>query len=94
MKVGLKAIGDLRDYLGRGIQEIELPEGAHIVDLLKAIDQRWGAVMPSYLWDPQSCQFKGPVLLVIDQKAVQDVDLRLKEGEEIIVMKAIAGGMA
>jgi hypothetical protein len=49
MKVGLKAIGDLRDYLGRGVQEIDLDEGAHVTDLLYAIELRWGAGLPAYL---------------------------------------------
>jgi hypothetical protein len=92
MKVGLKAIGDLRDYLGRGIQEIDLDEGAHVTDLLHAIELRWGAGLPAYLWDSQIHKFRGPVVLVIDKRTVQEVDTPLKEGMEIIVMKAIAGG--
>lgn len=92
MKVGLKAIGDLRDYLGRGVQEIDIGEGTQVKDLLNAIELRWGAGLPAYLWDSRTHNFRGPVLLVIDKKAVQDVDTSLKDGMEIIVMKAIAGG--
>jgi hypothetical protein len=92
MKVGLKAIGDLRDYLGRGVQEIDLDEGARVTDLLHAIELRWGAGLPPYLWDSRMHKFRGPVVLVIDKRTVQDVDTPLNEGIEIIVMKAIAGG--
>jgi hypothetical protein len=48
--------------------------------------------MPAYLWDSQTHQFRGSVALVIEKRTVQDVTTPLKEGQEIIVMKAIAGG--
>jgi molybdopterin converting factor small subunit len=92
MKVGLKAIGDLRDYLGRGVQEIDLDEGARVTELLQAIELRWGARLPAYLWDPRVHKFRGPVVLVIEKRTVQDFNTPLKDGIEIIVMKAIAGG--
>ena len=93
MKVIVRAIGDLRDYLGRGSQEIELSEDACVRDLLLAIEIRHGAGLPGYLWDFQKHQFRGPVVLVVDKKAVQDFNTPLKDGLEITVMKAIAGGM-
>ena len=92
MQVSLKAIGDLRDYFGRTPTEIELPDGALAQSILAEIDTRWGANLPAYLWNRETCQFKGPVLLVIDKKAVKDLLTPLMDQTEILIMKAIAGG--
>ena len=93
MKVIVRAIGDLREYLGREPQEIELAANSSAQDLLLAIELRHGAGLPGYLWDFQKHQFRGPVVLVVDKKAIQDFETELEEGSEITVMKAVAGGM-
>ncbi len=92
MRVSLKAIGDLRDYFGRDPEIIELPEGAVAQDLLNAIHARWGASLPAYLWNQQTHQFKGPVLLVVDKKAIRDLTFPLADGIEINLFRAVAGG--
>ncbi len=94
MKVINRAVGDLREYLGKGPQEIEIaPEGSSAQDLLTAIEIRYGAGLPGYLWDFQKHQFRGPVVLVMNKKAIQDFKTLLEEGVEITIMKAVAGGM-
>lgn len=90
--VTVRAIGDLRDYFGRDPVVVELPDAAVARDLLDAIDARWGAGLPAYLWDRENRRFKGPVLLVIDKKAVQDENAPLAAHTEIRLMRAIAGG--
>ena len=92
MKILLKPIGDLRDYFGREQQEIELPDNATARDLLVAIGERWGGNLPAYLWDSQTCAFRGPVFLVVDSKVLQDLNAPLRDGIEVVVLKALAGG--
>jgi hypothetical protein len=92
MVISLQAIGDLREYFGRAPTPLTLPEGALVQDLLDAVDAGWGERLPGYLWDRELRRFKGPVLLVIDKKAVQDLCAPLWDGLEIRVMRAIAGG--
>jgi molybdopterin converting factor small subunit len=93
MKVIFRAIGDLRDYLGRSPQEFNLSEDSCVQDLLEEIELRHGPVLPTYLWDFEKHHFRGPVFLVVDNKAIQDFNTPLKDGLEITVVKAIAGGM-
>lgn len=92
MRVFLKAIGDLRDYFGRDTEIIELPDGAVAQDLLNAIQERWGASLPAYLWNQDTRQFKGPVLMVFDKKAIRDLAFPMVDGMEINLFRAVAGG--
>ncbi len=92
MKVYLKSIGDLRDYLGRDPHEIELPEGARFGQLLRLIGERWGKSLPPFMWDAGKQQFRGAVYFVVDKQVVQDMDMPLKDGQEIALMRALSGG--
>ncbi len=92
MKVIIKGIGDLRDYFGKAPREVALPEHAYLRDLLLYIEQEWGTNLPAYLWDFEKHQFRGPVFLVLNNKVMQNLDAPLRDGMEIHIMRAIAGG--
>ena len=92
MKVYVKSIGDLRDYLGRDPQEIELPAGARFGELLAFIGEHWGKVLPPFIWDAEKQQFRGAVFFVIDKQVVQDMATPLQDGQEIMLMRALSGG--
>ncbi len=92
MKIRLKTIGDLREYFGREPQLIELPEAAVMADLCEVIGDRWGAVLPRYLWDGENRRFKGSVAILIEKKVIHDLKTPLQDGMEIQLLKAIAGG--
>jgi sulfur carrier protein ThiS len=92
MKITLKTIGDLRDYLGREAQQVELPENSIVKDLLCWIEDRHGAKLPAYLWDTQEHKFRGPVVVIINKKVILDLDTPLADGLEVTVMKALVGG--
>ncbi|MGB9586502.1 MAG: MoaD/ThiS family protein [Anaerolineales bacterium] len=92
MKILLKPIGDLHDYFGREPLEIQLPDNAEAKDLLIAIGERWGSNLPMYLWDSQKCTFRGPVFLVVDSKVLKDPHTPLRDGQEVVLLKALAGG--
>lgn len=92
MKILLRPIGDLRDYFGREPQEIELPDLAAVRDLLEVIAERWGSALPAYLWDAQRRAFRGAVYFVVDNKVLKDLDAPLRDGLEVTLLKALAGG--
>jgi molybdopterin converting factor small subunit len=92
MNVKVKGIGDLRDYFGKEPQDFELPEGAILKDLLQNIEDRLGTNLPAYLWDFQRHLFRGPVVIAINNKAVQKLDTPLKNGMVVCILRALAGG--
>ena len=92
MKITLKTVGDLRDYLGREPQQVDLPENSIVMDLLRWIEERHSSKMPAYLWDAQEHKFRGPVVVIINKKIVFDFNTPLVDGLEVSVMKALVGG--
>jgi molybdopterin converting factor small subunit len=92
MNITVKGIGDLAVYFGKEPREVELPDHACVRDLLQRIEQYWGTIFPPYFWDYEKHQFRGPVILVINKKAVQDLNTPLQNGVEVRIIRAVAGG--
>lgn len=92
MVIQLKAIGDLRDYIGQEPQAVELKENATLADLLAEIDVRWGKALPQYLWDSSQKKFRGAVFFLINEEVVKDLQTPLQDGLRIDLLKAIVGG--
>jgi molybdopterin converting factor small subunit len=92
MKIRLKTIGDLREYFGREPQEIELPDNAVMRDIFPVIEERWGPVLPAYLWDRKKKRFKGAVAVLVEKRVIHDFKTPLKDGMEVQLLKAMAGG--
>ena len=92
MRIRLKTVGDLREYFGKAPQEIALADGASFADLQALIGSRWGAGLPRYMWDIEKQKFRGAVFFVLDKHVVQDLDTRLENGGEVMLVRAISGG--
>ena len=92
MKITFVSVADLREYFGRAPVELQLPAGATLRDVLAEVDQRWGAQLPGYLWDREQQSFRGPIFLLLNKKVVRDFGAALCDGQEVVVMHALAGG--
>lgn len=92
MIVYLKPIGDLQDYFGRDELQVEMSDKCRVKDLLDAIQDRWGATLPDYMWDSKLHRFRGPIYLITDSRILDKVNTILHDQQEIKIMKALAGG--
>ena len=92
MKIKLQGMGYLREFLGREPQSVELHENSTLKDLLEWIGTHHAERFPPYLWDATQHQFRGPIMLVVDGKMTVDTSTPLREGLEVNVMYAVAGG--
>ena len=92
MRIQLKTRGDLGEYFGKAPHEIELADGASFGDLQAIIGSRWGAKLPRYMWDTEKQRFRGAVFFVLDKHVVQDMDMPLEDGGEVMLVRAISGG--
>lgn len=91
MIITVRAFGPLKHYLGEDRQQVELPRGATLQDLMHVIDTNWGRVLPSQLWDTEKKRFHG-VIILVDSTPVQELDTPLKENQEVHLVKVMVGG--
>lgn len=91
MRINIRAFGPLKHYLGEDRQQVELPEGATLQDLMHVVDTNWGEVLPPQLWDAEKKQFHG-VIILADSTQMQELDTPLKENQEVYLVKVMVGG--
>jgi hypothetical protein len=92
MRITLEGTGELKEFIGEEFQEIELHDNAVIGDLLSVIDEKWGLIFPPHIWDIKRQKFRGPVILVVNKIPTRNMNLRLTDGDHILLVKAMVGG--
>ena len=78
MKVRVKAIGTMKYYLGEETIDIHLTDGATLKNLFEYFDVHLSSLIPAFLWNKQKRQFRGPVVVTIDQKVVSNLTTPLR----------------
>lgn len=92
MLIKLRIFGVLETYLGGDRQEIELPSGAQVRDLLDLIDRHCGHQLPPQLWNTKRKRFQGTVLLMSEGVEILDEELPLSDGQQLILLMPLSGG--
>lgn len=91
MIVNVRAFGPLKHYLGEDRQQVELPEGATLQDLMYVVDTNWSKILPPQLWDIEKKRLNG-VIILVDSTPVQELDTPLEENQEVHLVKIMVGG--
>ena len=81
MRVRLVYLGMLKDLAGKGTESVEMPEGARISDL-------WRALVSKY---PKFSDFSGSAAVAINQEYAPG-DTPLSEGAEVALLPPVSGG--
>jgi len=92
MIIRLRVFGALKEHFGAPRLEVDLPAGATLRDLLDLIDARWGEKLPTQFWDAGAKRFRGPVLMMTNNRDVDNYDMPLSDQQEIWLLVPMAGG--
>ena len=93
MKVRVQFTGQLRTALGRAEEEVDLPEGSSVAELLKFLARELEGAAPHLL--AGSGQLQHGLLTVINEIAVaapQAAGVKLRSGDVLTLLPPIAGG--
>ncbi len=92
MKVKVRFAGLFRRYVGEREAEFEIPDGSTAGDLLVLLGKTYGHCLPDGLWDDESLKFHRSMRLARVDAGTIDPDETLREGDELLVIFALAGG--
>jgi molybdopterin converting factor subunit 1 len=81
MRVRVLYFGVLKDAFGRGVEEMELAEGASVADLIGACRGRYAGV--GAVWDS--------IAVAVNQEYARGVVV-LKDGDEVAFLPPVSGG--
>ena len=90
MKVRVQFTAQLRTALGKAAEEVELPEGSSVAELLRQLVNRFDGAAPHLLkptGEPQSS-----LLIVINEAVATTQSVHLRAGDVVTLLPPIAGG--
>jgi molybdopterin converting factor subunit 1 len=84
MRVKLLCFGVLKDLLGLATEEVQVPEGSSVADLLRNLEQRTSnSVMDTKVWQS---------LAVAVNREYSPADTVLRDGDEVALLPPVSGG--
>jgi sulfur carrier protein ThiS len=92
--ITLQATGPMREYFPGPDQELELPDGATLGDLLDRIDADHGERLAgsTTIWNRQARKFRGPVVVKAGSQVVAARTAPLRDRQVVSLIKALVGG--
>ena len=95
IKITLHTILGLKQVIGQGLTEIDLPHGSTVEDFLTYTKERWGDKLSTHLFDPDSGAVLPYVRIMVNGQTIQfleGMDTSLKEGDEVLILPPASGG--
>jgi len=80
----------LKELTGREAEELEVPEGSRCIDVIRAMADRYGEALRSYLFDESGALRRSFAIALNGERASPEAEVR--EGDTVVVIPPISGG--
>ena len=88
----MRFAGLFRRYVGEREADFEIPDGSTAADLLVLLGRTYADKLPDGLWDDESLTFHRSMRLARVDVGTIDGEEKLSDGDELLVIFALAGG--
>lgn len=95
MKVKVEYLGFIRNMLSKRTEELELPEGTSLQELLSKLSERYGADFKKQVYEPGQRDVKYGFVVTVNgilMDQLRGVETPLKNGDNVILMSLMSGG--
>lgn len=95
ISVMVKAILDFKRVLNARVQEVSLPEGSNIQDLLDSLEEKFGQSLTEILYMKDKRELISELNLMINGKNIlflNGLETVLQDGDELFLLPLIGGG--
>ena len=93
--VKIRTILALKTIMGSGEIELSFPEGSTLGQLIKALVNRWGDDLASYLYEPNTKTLRSYIRLMVNGRDIaflERMETVLRNGDEVLILPPVSGG--
>ncbi len=94
MKIWVRYLATLYDLMGTMRDVLEVPDGSTVMDLIKAIDEKYGGRLSREILD--GGRLKDEYNILVNGRAIDylaGLGTRLKDGDEVVFLPPVGGGL-
>lgn len=93
IKVKIKYLNPyFRNLVGVDEEEIVLVGGRKLIDVLRELSRKHGTQILTQLIDEEKKEFRGGVLIAVNDVVAPNIDVEVKDGDVITVLIALDAG--
>jgi MoaD family protein len=93
MKITVEYTAHLKRATGKSREELELPADSTLEQAIESLLQRHGDEFRNYLMDSEGRVNPSLVVAVNDEQVFLENPLQLSDGDTVVLLAAIAGGL-
>ena len=92
MRIKVNFLGIMERLTGQSSLELALPDTSTLEEAIHQIGKTFNGRFPPELWDAKLGVFTHRVKLFIDSAEIEDLNQRLQDGSELLILVPVAGG--
>ncbi len=93
IKVKVKYLSPyFRNLVGVDEEEVVLKSGSKLIDVLKEVSKAHGGQVLTQIIDEEKKEFRGGVLIAVNDAVVSNVNIEVKDGDVVTVLIALDAG--
>jgi hypothetical protein len=92
MNIKISVSGILKRYFEQPSFLINLSNEASLEDLFQYIHQHWAEQLPPSIWNSEKRRFRGPVIMMSNQKVLKNKKEKLNHNQHIELFRFVSGG--
>ena len=95
MKVKVHYLGLVKTYVKKTQEEVELPEGSLLKDLLNKLASKFGSPFSQEVYEQTKKEVKATFMILINgilMGQLEGIDTKLRDGDSVMIMPLMTGG--
>jgi len=95
LKVTVEYLGYLKNMLKRRFEEVEVNEGATLLELLSMLAEKYGEPFKKEVYEPGRLDVKSEFIVTVNRVLLNQlggINVTLKHGDRVTLMAFMSGG--
>lgn len=92
MQIRLQPTGTIQQHFPEEVMTFTLEDNATLFDLYNEIGYSIGSRLPKSIWNHEKNKFRGPVIIISDNRVLKNKDTLLRNNQLIKLKRVLVGG--
>lgn len=92
MRIIIEYMLRFKDITGKDLEEIIISNEVTIKELIELLSSKYGESFTEEFRNPSGDMISGKVLIIVNDRVVEDINMRLRDGDTVVLTYVASGG--